>query len=201
MITDKWFECVGINTAALDRDPISLPVQLTRGSDIDDFHSIKLWTTLKGNAATQQIKAFIFDLALLYPLKIVSIYRPTGTHRFGAVDIAPGIDDSSYAHNRGVDPRLYARPNVLRNLLAILKKYQLITVLVEDNHFHIQAKDNPGVPQSFPSASLLLQIRPRKGYQRTNYDISSDQFFQSSLYWVPIEESVINSLPKFNDRF
>lgn len=201
MIPRNWFDRTGISYKSPLRETSPVDIYLTSGSSPDDADSIKIWTKAVGSQGTQQIKQAISRLSELYPLKLVSVYRPTGTHRYGAVDIAPHISDGTYAHNRHIDPRLYARPAVLKKLARVMADLDLITCLVEDNHLHFHARNNPGVPSTFPKAPLVLQIRPRPGYSRTMSDIKSDEFYQSSLYWVPLSESVINALPEFQRRF
>jgi hypothetical protein len=175
-------------------------------ADEDDTLSIKMFAS---GCCTSRIAISLLRLARVleddYPLSITSSFRPTGTHKFGAIDLAPDGNDpviaELYAHYKGVDPRLYARLPLLRHLEAVLSGFPDLTMLVEDNHFHVHDNGNPGVPSTLPKGGVLIQIRPRANYDRTAKDEDDDELLISKFYWARVSSIKDDEFPEFSPRW
>lgn len=163
----------------------------------------------------ENIKRSLVLLSASAPFAITSCFRPTGTHRFGAVDLAPYFpNEPRYAHNAHWDPRLYARPALLLELITIAETCPDITFLVEDNHIHVHDNLNPGVPaqlnqalfgSQYPVASsaggtVAIQINPRPGYKRTDFDTMVDASLSDNFFWRRLDRDTIATFPEFRDR-
>lgn len=145
-------------------------------------------------------------LASEIPIKITSIYREKSvTHRDGAVDFAPDLNTMDYAHHRKIDPRLYARPDVLSSLRRLLQQLgpemRLIQVLVEDNHFHIHPSSIRRNLTELPDYPLMIQLNSRPGYERSLSDVQEDEMIFEGKPWIPATPEVIRTMPTFTNRF
>lgn len=200
MIRPEWFQATGISQNSIP-DSVGIPMRSQSG-DPDDIQSRYIWLTKRGNATAQEIKSMIRHVMEHIPIAITSAYRPSGTHLYGAIDIAPAITldpsyigkEDAYSHNIGIDPRLYARPLLLHLLYDIAVVHPNLTMLVEDNHIHIHDYQNQGVPMSFPRASLVAQIAQRTAYKRSDYDEVDDSRLLASMEWLPLDHGVIDSV-------
>jgi len=105
----------GFNSRCGERiSRIQLPEEAARD---DDWISRWVWTHYWSDRAdVHAIQDFCERLSHDYDLKVTSYFRPSLTHTMGAIDIAPNLSTEAYAHNRKVDPRLYARPKFLETL-------------------------------------------------------------------------------------
>lgn len=206
MSLSKWSAATGLTRSSPSRNiGRDIPIK-GGGADILDCQSMNYFNSHIGNANTETTRQVVMEIGKHVPISLTSMYRPTGTHQYGAVDVAPSIDEADprydrYARNRGFDPRLYARPIILKLLLDVMTNYPTSIVLVEDDHFHIQSVFNQGTPLSFPKGRVILQIRPRSSYKRTAHDKLSDARFINEYYWRPLTYENISTLPRFIERF
>lgn len=164
---------------------------------------LTLWS---GYPEIRAIQKFGEALAQEIPVKITSIYREKSTtHRDGAVDFAPDLPSDLYAHNRRIDPRLYARPEVLNMLRKVHKALgadgALFQILVEDNHFHVHPEIVRRNLTSLPNYPLMIQLNSRPGYERSERDELEDEQIFEGKPWIAATPAVIQAMPPFTNRF
>jgi len=75
------------------------------------------------------------------PITITSIFRPTGTHQFGAADAAPRFSPGTGLHHLGIDGcQLSGLYDIVRRVgLAVPKGTQ---VYLEKDHFHVHSLEH-----------------------------------------------------------
>lgn len=98
------------------------------------------------------------------PLALTSVWRPTGSHQYGAIDVAPvvfGEAAARFASNPQVKRPLlmYARLPVVLGALVLSDEFPELRIGVEDNHLHLQW--DPVVPRqvlaTLPPFRVLLK--------------------------------------------
>lgn len=177
--------------------------------DRDDIDSrVVFLTRISSNPEIFAEQKFAQLMGDRFDLKLTSFFRESLTHRHGAIDLAPNIAGPMgqyYAHNRSIDPRLYARKELLRAILDVVSEMgshgQYIQVLVEDNHIHVHPMSVGIKVAGLPAARLLIQHNGRAGYARSMNDIESDEFIFQQAAWKPMDYDDINQLPPFQARF
>lgn len=189
-------------TSPMRRSDVKLGVE----GDQDDLASKRVFLSrTSSDPATKDIQNFAEVLAVDYDLKITSYFRDSLTHRLGAVDFAPDLGSPKYAHNRAIDPRLYARKELLSSIIKAIEKIRpdgrLIQILIEDNHIHVHPRRVGLEVARLPDQPVVAQLTQRPGYTRSNDDVDSDSFIFRGSYWRVIDSELISSLPTFQARF
>lgn len=128
---------------------------------------------------------------VLGPLALTSVFRPTGTHQYAAIDLAPVVRRES-AHRFASSDQvrrplmLYARLPVVVGCCVLSMRHPWLTIGIEDNHFHFQ--DDRWIPRSvrasIPRDRVLVKSESRGTAKADDYDFSGEP----GLYSISLAE-------------
>lgn len=128
---------------------------------------------------------------VLGPLALTSVFRPTGTHQYAAIDLAPVVRQASANRFASGDQvrrplMLYARLPVVVGCCVLSMRYPWLTIGIEDNHFHFQ--DDRWIPRSvrasIPRDRVLIKSEARSTAKADDYDFSGEP----GLYSISLAE-------------
>lgn len=118
---------------------------------------------------------------LLGPLALTSVFRPTGTHQYGAIDLAPVVPAEMSPRFASSDfvrrpLLLYARLPVVAACLLLTRRYPWLTIGIEDNHFHLQDDRliPPAVRRGIPRTHVIIKGEARGTAAPDDADFSGE---------------------------